>query len=71
MKNIITGFVAPKIWPISGNAFPNKHFEAASVTDRTLPLHKRETLLQKEIGTLAKKQTTINNQYQIKLGICK
>jgi hypothetical protein len=44
MKNIIAGFAKPGIWPFSRNAFSYEDFEAASVTNRDLPLHETEAL---------------------------
>jgi hypothetical protein len=44
MKNIIAGFAKPGIWPFSRNAFSDEDFEAASVTNRDLPLHETEAL---------------------------
>jgi hypothetical protein len=44
MKNIIAGFAKPGVWPFSRNAFSDEDFEAASVTNRDLPLHETEAL---------------------------
>lgn len=44
MKNIIAGFAKPGIWPFSRNAFSDEDVEAASVTNRDLPLHETEAL---------------------------
>lgn len=49
LKNIIAGFSKPGIWPFSRNAFSDEDFEAASVTDRDLPLNEPEVLTENAI----------------------